>query len=433
MVPEGWTAESLGTVARIVDCKHRTPKYASTGAPIVSPGNIRWGELNFTHCRRISDSDLDAMMDHCTVRPGDIVMGRNQSIGIGAYVGEDTRFALGQDTILIQPHCMDARFVYQFFSSDLFQRQILRLAGGSTFARINLKDIRHLRLLRPTPPEQRKIADVLSTWDRAIELAEALLANARDQKRALMQTLLTGKRRFSDFEGEEWREVRLGDIGSFKKGSGLSKEKLDPEGKFRCVLYGELYTTYGEVIDRVVSGTGHREGLPSNQGDVLMPSSTTTNGRDLAIAACIERDGVLLGGDINVFRPDRGSVVGQFLAYLLTHIKSHEISRFAQGITIIHMYGRHLLSLKVLLPSIEEQRRILQPIGLAEDAIRAQEQIVFRLRSEKEALMQQLLSGKRRVTVYSETAEPGTRADHQADPTDDAADRGRVAARRAVS
>ncbi|NJM34964.1 MAG: hypothetical protein HC850_09975 [Rhodomicrobium sp.] len=67
------------------------------------------------------------------------------------------------------------------------------------------------KIFLPPLPEQKKIADILSTWDKAIKTIGKLLANAEAHKRALMQQLLTGKRRLPGFEGREWRPIKLGD------------------------------------------------------------------------------------------------------------------------------------------------------------------------------------------------------------------------------
>ena len=86
---------------------------------------------------------------------------------------------------------------------------------------------------------------------------------------------------------------------NFRKGQGLSKGAVAVDGANRCVLYGELYTRYPEVISGIVSRTHETDGLPSCAGDVLVPASTTTSAIDLANATAILESGVLLGGDIN--------------------------------------------------------------------------------------------------------------------------------------
>ncbi|MBT9100490.1 restriction endonuclease subunit S [Methylovulum psychrotolerans] len=262
----------------------------------------------------------------------------------------------------------------------------------------NSTQLREFPVLTPPIPEQQKIAQILSTWDKAIEKLEALIAAKQKRKKALMQRLLTGKVRFYEFD-EEYTEYKLEHLCNFKRGKGLSKEMLHSDGNFKCILYGELYTKYSEFIDQVISRTDATDSIKSVCGDILMPSSTTTSGIDLANAVALLEDDVLLGGDINILRPDLTRVYSEFLAYLLTHIKKNQIASKAQGITIIHLYGSDLKKLCVNLPTIKEQQKIAGTLSTADREIKIHQKQLTALKQQKKALMQQLLTGKKRVMV----------------------------------
>src|SRR5688572_10836010 len=104
MVPDGWNASSLSACTKIVDCKHRTPPYIEAGVPVISPGTLRWGELDLEGpTNRVCEDEYRSLMDHCTVDTGDLVLSRNQSVGIASYVANKCPFVLGQDTVLIKP------------------------------------------------------------------------------------------------------------------------------------------------------------------------------------------------------------------------------------------------------------------------------------------------------------------------------------------
>ncbi|MFT6436580.1 MAG: type I restriction enzyme S subunit, partial [Candidatus Azotimanducaceae bacterium] len=224
MVPEGWKKEPLSDVTAVIDCKHRTPVYVEEGIPLVSPGTIKWGALDLVSpVKRVSKDEYESLMDHCTVDIGDLVMSRNQSVGIASHVETDEPFVLGQDTVLIKPQKVDGKFVFYKLQSEVVQRSIIKLAGGSTFSRINLADIRKLKLSLPPLTEQKKIALILSAWDKAITTTEQLLANRQQQKKALMQQLLTGKKRLLDKSGVrfsgKWPERLLGNVSKITTGS----------------------------------------------------------------------------------------------------------------------------------------------------------------------------------------------------------------------
>lgn len=270
--------------------------------------------------------------------------------------------------------------------------------GAGRNKTLGQNEFSRLKITIPPIDEQQKIAQILSTWDKAIEKLESLITAKKKRKKALMQQLLTGKKRFLGFEGA-WKEYKLDQICQFKKGKGLSKDKLSSDGKYKCVLYGELYTKYKEVISSVVSRTDDNDSVKSVFGDILIPSSTTTSGIDLANAVAILEKDVLLGGDINILRPNMKKVCSEFLAYLLTHIKKHQIASRAQGITIIHLYGSALKPLVVNLPEIKEQQKIASVLSAADKEIETHQKQLSALKQQKKGLMQQLLTGKKRVKI----------------------------------
>jgi len=250
----------------------------------------------------------------------------------------------------------------------------------------------------PALSEQQKIADILSTWDKAIELKEKLIEEKKEFKRGLIQKLLTGKTRFPEFT-DDWTEYQLKDICKFMKGSGLSKDKLSINGDKKCILYGELYTTYSEVIQEVKSKTNIVEGVPSQKGDVLIPASTTTSGIDLANATALKEESVLLGGDINILRNSKSLFNSSFLAYYLTHIKKFDLASKAQGITIVHLYGKHLRKILIDVPQVKEQENIVQNLSIQDDVIEILTEKLLQLKEQKKGLMQLLLTGIVRVGV----------------------------------
>jgi type I restriction enzyme S subunit len=137
---------SLDGITNIVDCKHRTPKLVEVGVPMVAPGDIKWGALDLSGCKQIAEQDYPSFMDHISISHGDIILSRNQTFGVAAYVNDVLEFALGQDTIAIQPRDYSSEFIYLALRSTFCQRQIYKYSAGSTFGRINLGDIRKLRI-----------------------------------------------------------------------------------------------------------------------------------------------------------------------------------------------------------------------------------------------------------------------------------------------
>jgi type I restriction enzyme S subunit len=182
---------TLDDVANITDCKHRTPTLVERGFPMVAPGNIAWGPLKLSSCKQISHEEGASLMDHVSVQPWDLVFSRNQTFGVASYVTKGQEFAIGQDTILIQTGKLDTRVIYLLLQSSFVQNQIDRLAMGSTFKRINLGDIRRLRVPMVNASLAGKAEKLIHSFEesalRSEEKANVLLCLKRDLRRQLLQ------------------------------------------------------------------------------------------------------------------------------------------------------------------------------------------------------------------------------------------------------
>lgn len=192
-IPSSWEVKELSAVAKVIDCKHATPKYFGDGYPVVKPGNIKEGNIDLSGCSLTDKDGYDDLNENHKPRKGDTIYSRNQTYGIGAFVHADLDFAIGQDVCVIHPKSCNPKYLFYAVNSPIVRDQVELLAAGSTFKRINLGSIR--KLLIPAPPnnEQVEIASVLSALDNKVLGLEKKLSKARNVKKALMQDLLTGK------------------------------------------------------------------------------------------------------------------------------------------------------------------------------------------------------------------------------------------------
>lgn len=195
--------------------------------------------------------------------------------------------------------------------------------------------------------------------------------------------------RFPEFN-ENWMQHNLGEIASFSKGKGISKADIIADGTTECIRYGELYTTYGETIDEVISRTNidTDDLVFSDANDVIIPASGETQ-IDIATASCVLRDGIALGGDLNIIKTQNNGV---FLSYYLNNKKKQEIASLAQGISVVHLYSSQLSLLELNLPSRTEQDKIALFIRSTEEKIKALKKKQILLEQYKKGVMQKLFS-----------------------------------------
>jgi type I restriction enzyme S subunit len=280
-------------------------------------------------------------------------------------------------------------FLNHFLSTQ--QSTLEYLAPEGAQKNINLEVLRPFQVPKPTLPEQQKIAAFLGAVDRKIQQLKRKQALLEQYKKGVVQQLFSQELRFKREDGgefPEWEEKRLGDVVTFYRGGALSKSDLNPEGKTACIHYGELFTTYNAVIDSVVSRTNVSDGFMSREGDVLMPSSDVTP-EGLATASALMEKQVLLGGDINVLRPN-ANVNSVFLSYLLNSEKK-KLLVLVSGTTVKHIYNKHLADLEITIPSdLEEQARIAGFLMALDAKVAGVAQAVAAAQKWKKGLLQQM-------------------------------------------
>lgn len=410
-VPEGWQLTSLKEVCNNqlqtgpFGSQLHSHEYVDEGVPVLMPKDLIDFRANIETAAKITEERSNSLQKHW-LHQGDIVFSRRGDVARFALIDEKTGLAIcGTGCLRARPtENYMPKYLSYFLQLHQTKKWLEQNAVGQTMPNMNTEILGELPLkLATNLEEQTKIAEILSTWDKAITTTEQLLVNSQQQKKALMEQLLTGKKRLLDDNGKrfsgEWHKYKLKQLFVFKRGKGLSKAAITENGSYKCILYGELFTLYPEIIDEVVSRTDEKNSILSVKGDILIPSSTTTSGIDLANATALRESDVLLGGDINILRP-KEKISSEFFAYLLTHAEKHQIASFAQGITIIHIYGSDLKQVRVKIPKdFLEQQKIAAVLTAADDEIRTLEQKIDQLKQEKRALMQQLLTGKRRVKI----------------------------------
>lgn len=189
--------------------------------------------------------------------------------------------------------------------------------------------------------------------------------------------------RFPNFVGA-WQKTSMGNVCSFAKGYGISKDDLSIEGA-PCILYGELYTTYKTAIAKKIKSKTNlnpEKLFHSKENDVIIPCSGET-AEDIATSVCVPYDDILLGGDLTVIR---SNLDGAFLSNQLNSARKYDIARIAQGKSIVHLQAEELKKINIAFPSIEEQRKISCFIDLIDDRIAVQNKIIEDLKVLKKEL-----------------------------------------------
>lgn len=403
VIPEDWEVHEIEDVADVLSGK-RIPKGRTlteniTPYPYITVSDMGAGSVNLENIRFVPE-DVYPLIKKYRIFVDDIYISVAGTLGLIGTIPKQLNGAnLTENADRLANIKCDKNYLLYILSSPLIQKRIDEVKTLGAQPKLALTRIRKFCVAIPkTKSEQTAIATVLSDTDALIEHLEKLIAKKKAIKQGAMQQLLTGKKRLSGFSGE-WKEEKLKNIADFLKGRGLSKSKLLYDGNFSCILYGELFTTYSRIIKEIKSKTNSREGLPSINGDILMPGSTTTVGIDLATASALQQNNVLLGGDLIVIRKkEPNNYNSNFLANYLTHISKYKIAEITQGITIIHLHGSRLQEIFVKIPSdIYEQTAIATILSDMDTEIESLEKKRDKYIMLKQSMMQQLLTGKIRL------------------------------------
>lgn len=191
--------------------------------------------------------------------------------------------------------------------------------------------------------------------------------------------------------GYDWEQRKLENMATFLKGKGYSKSDLVNKG-YPIILYGRMYTNYETVIDQITDTfvTDISDAQISTSGDVIVPGSGET-AMDISRASNVKISGVVLGGDINIIKPNLKSLDSTFLAYTISNGKQQkELTKRAQGKSVVHLHNSDLKKVVLNVPSKAEQIKIATLLQKIESAIASNQQKLDQLKEMKKWFMQNM-------------------------------------------
>jgi len=340
------------------------------------------------------------------LQPGDVLVQRSNTTDL---VGTTAVFD-GPAGVYVYPDLMmrmrfreeaTAHWFWRYANSAGGRRHFVGIAAGSSgsMPKISGEKLRRMTLPLPPLPEQRAIATALSDVDALLGCLDRLIAKKRDLKQAAMQQLLTGQTRLPGFHGE-WEVKRLGDVGTFLKGSGVKKDEAK-SGDLPCIRYGEIYTHHNDYIRSFNSWISSKVSATATrlrQGDLLFAGSGETKEEIGKCVAFVDDREAFAGGDIVILRIAGASPM--FMGYYCNTapINAQKASK-GQGDAVVHISAAALSSIEVTLPSHDEQTAIATVLSDMDAELTALEARRDKTCALKQAMMQELLTGRTRLVA----------------------------------
>ena len=266
---------------------------------------------------------------------------------------------------------------------------------GTLMNELVVSDLLKQSVMLPiTDEEQIRIGTLFVSINNLITLHQRKLDAIKKIKSALLEKMFPKdgsdipEIRFTGFT-EAWEQRKLGDIAAFSKGQGFSKSNLTDSG-FPVILYGRLYTNYETQICKVDTFVKNSScGVLSKGGEVIVPASGET-AEDIAVASHVSLPGILLGGDLNVVTP-KDNLDSNFLALFITFGNAHvELSKRAQGKSVVHVRNGDLSQLNIKYPTQSEQILISNLFIKNDNLITLHQRKLDALKKIKSALLEKM-------------------------------------------
>jgi type I restriction enzyme, S subunit len=420
MIPDGWKEATIRELlnqdflVEVQDGNHgnehpKSSDYVKEGVPFIMARDLVGGTINFSSCSFISPEQAKNLRIGFSY-PNDILLSHKGTIG------EVARVPNSYDYIILTPQVTCYRvnskanfssdFLYQYFLSPEFQSVLKAWSSQSTRNYIGITQQKNLIIKYPPLPEQHKIAEILGAWDDAIALLEKLIAAKRKLKQGLMQQLLTGKKRFKEFEGSEWKERLISNlIKSLDAGVSVNSEDRPVEENELGILKTSA-VTYG-----VFMSSEHKAILPDEvkraivnplKDRIIISRMNTPN--LVGASVYIDRDypSLFLPDRLWQIEPRSNDFSMRWLSYILaSDIYREKIASLATGTSnsMKNISKSSILKINISIPHKLEQEKIASVLSAADTEISTLEKQLAAYKQQKRGLMQQLLTGKTRVRV----------------------------------
>lgn len=398
MVPKGWTLLQVSDICKLQNGNSFKPhEWDTQGLPIIRIQNLN-GSDNYNYFSGVPQ-------DKWLVEPGQLLFSwaGTKGVSFGPFIWNGPKGVLNQH-------------IYKVFANENVHGHWLYLAllhitqkieaqahgFKSTLLHVQKKDIDNQFVLTPPVAEQKKIAQILSTWDKAITVTEKLLVNSQQQKKALMQQLLTGKKRLLDENGvrfsTEWEFKRISEIAT-----RVQRKNDAAEHPILTISSLSGFVRQDERYSRYMAGESVKNYILLKKGEFAYNKGNSKTYEFGCIFDLEAYEAGLVPHVYVCFRLKNG-LSHRYFKYLFEadYLKPQLGALVNTGVRnngLLNIKPTEFMQTKVPVPCFEEQESIADMLYNSSRTIRVLQDKLACLKDEKKALMQQLLTGKRRVKV----------------------------------
>ena len=402
IIPKEWEVKRLGDCTRLLTNGFvgvATPHYTDDldGITYIQGFNVTEGGYNLTGIKKVT-KEFHKKNSKSSLQDGDLLTIQTGDIGLTTIVPKELEGSNCHALIISRfKEGVLPRFMLYYYNSTIGRHRFHIIETGSTMKHINTGDL--FKFYVPVPPieEQNKIVEIASLWDTAIKKQSELIEKLRLRKRALMQQLLTGKKHLSGFSGK-WKRIKLGDIAErvTRKNEEDNKNVVTISAQRGFVVQTDFFnkSVASETLDNYF--LVHRDEFCYNKS---------------------YSNGYPMGAIKRLKSFDKAVVTTLYICFKLKNVASVNIDFFEQycesGIFnkelvkvaneggrahgLLNVTPTDFFNMHMRIPNIDEQNAIATVLVNADKEIELANEKLSNLQSQKRGLMQQLLTGKKRI------------------------------------
>ena len=392
IIPKEWEVKRIGDFGKVITgSTPPTNDFANYGSSYKFVGPIDITDRKYIGKTEKSLSEKGFALSRCMPKNTILFTCIGSTIGKCAIADEDLTSNQQINAVIC-----NTNHNYEFLYYELSNRseKIRGIAAEQAVPIINKSTFENYKIVCPPLPEQKNIANILSLWDTAIEKQSELIEKFKLRKRALMQQLLTGKKRLPGFNGE-WKKVKLGSIAEIV-GGGTPNTNISHywNGGIPWFTPTEIgKTKYVSESKKTISAHGQNNSsakiLP--KGTILFTSRATIGAKAILTAEATTNQGFQ---SLIVHNNNNNEFIYYYLDTILKNIKQK-----ASGSTFTEISAESMRRTEIIIPPKEEQNAIVSIFVNADKEIELANEKLASLQSQKRGLMQQLLTGKKRVSI----------------------------------
>jgi type I restriction enzyme S subunit len=374
--PIDWKRKTFNDALSVLkDGTHFSPKAFGGKNLYITSKNIRMGRLSLEDVSYIPDYEHQRIYLASPVKYGDVLLTKD-----GAKTGNVCLNTLQEEFSLLssvaylrgKTDLLLNKFLLQWLSSPRVQYDIKNDMAGQAITRLTLQKIGKFKILLPPLPEQKAIAELLSTWDEAIEKTERLIQTKEERFKWLLRELISEPRNSQKVTG--WKNVLLGDVCKVTKGKQLNVEHMKDDGEYYALNGG-------------IEPSGRTDDW-NTEADTI----TISEGGNSCGYINYNTERFWSGGHCYSLKKLKSDIDRHYL-YFYLKMNEPKLMSLRVGSGLPNIQKKDVDKFVVVLPPLPNQQQIAEVLSSAQEEIDLLKQLAEQYKTQKRGLMQRVLTG----------------------------------------